>query len=149
MMGNGLLVLLVAMLAGFGLGMSLTGGIELYPGHSVSLNVPGTPDGWARMHTGAITNGLLVIVVALIMPGLGLVERSQRRIGWTLVAVAWANVGFYIFGNLAANRGLTFGDNRLGESSIAGVIAFVPAYIAAFVTLVLLVLLIRRAFASR
>ena len=148
MMGNGLLVLLVAMLAGFGLGFSLTGGIELYPGYVVPLEMPGTTDGWARMHTGAITNGLLVIVVALLMPGLGLAERSQRRIGWTLVAVAWANIGFYFFGNLAANRGLSLGDNRLGEASTSGTLAFLPAYIAAFVTLWLLVLLIRRAFAS-
>ncbi len=41
----------------------------------------------------------------------------------------WSNVGFYLFGNLANNRGLAFGDSRLGPSDIFSVLALAPAYL--------------------
>ena len=46
MIGNGLLVILIAMLAGFMLMFQLIGGLEYWPGHILPLHIYGTTDGW-------------------------------------------------------------------------------------------------------
>ena len=65
---NGMLVILVAMFAGFMLLFQLVGGLEVWPGYIVELPSYGTTEGWVRAHTGGILNGLLVMVVALALP---------------------------------------------------------------------------------
>ena len=39
-------------------------GLELLPGKIVEMPYYGTAEGWARAHTGGVTNGLLIIGVA-------------------------------------------------------------------------------------
>lgn len=65
MIGHGLLVTLVAMLAGFMLIFKLIGGLEIWPGNILSIPAYGTVDGWVRAHSGGAMNGILVIVIAL------------------------------------------------------------------------------------
>ena len=48
MIGHGLLILFMALIAGLGLWICLVGGFEFIPGTVVSFPIPGTPDGWAK-----------------------------------------------------------------------------------------------------
>lgn len=74
-------------------------------------------------------NGLMVIGVAVVIPKLAFTEANAKLLGWLIVADGWANVIFYLFGNFAPNRGLSFGPNHFGEASLYGVIALGPAYL--------------------
>ena len=68
MVGHGLLVMVAALLAGFMLGFGLIGGLEVMPGKIISMPYYGTTDGWVGAHVGGLTNGLMVIAVALSLP---------------------------------------------------------------------------------
>ena len=107
MIGNGLLVILIAMLAGFMLMFKLIGGLEYWPGHILPLPIYGTTDGWVRAHSGGTMNGLLVVVIALALPKLNLNERLQKWTAYGFMYVAWSFTLFYWLGNAAGNRGLT------------------------------------------
>ncbi len=146
LVGHGLCVILCAMLAGFALGISLVGGVEVFPGNIRPISVGGTPAGWARMHVGSVTNGLLLFAIAFMLPRIGLSFRSQNRIAWVFVAIAWANTIFYFFGGLAPNRGITFGSNRFGETTVYGLLGMIPGSVGAIVTVIVLVMLIKQTF---
>ena len=77
MLANGMLVVLVSMLAGFMLMFSLLGGFEIWPGNTLQFTVYGTAEGWVRAHSGGAMNGLLVIAIALALPKLNLTEAMQ------------------------------------------------------------------------
>ena len=53
---------------------------------------------------------------------------------------------FYWGGLLSANRALTFGANRFGETSLSGVIGITPALLFAFVTIIAMLMIARHAF---
>lgn len=129
MIGHGALMLIVALGAGLGLLISLLGGVELWPGHIVAIGLPSNSAGWARTHVGGILNALLVIVVALLVPGLGFAAAPARRLGLFMIGTGWANTLFYWASMWAPNRALSFGDNRLGESNWAAVIGVAPALV--------------------
>ena len=141
MIANALLVILAAMLAGFMLGFSLTGGLEVFPGVLLEVPAYGSADGWARAHTGGVLNGLLLIAIALCLPLLALQERHQKITAYGLVAVAWANTVFYWLGNAAGSRALSFADNTLGGTNVFGMIGYGAALIAALFIIWLLAFL--------
>ncbi len=149
MIGHGLLVVLVAMLAGLMLMFTLLGGMEIWPGTIVSIPAYGTSEGWVRAHTGGVTNGLLVLAVAWALPKLELSAMKQRVVAYGFVYVAWSFTVFYWFGNAAGNRALTFGDNPLGPSDLMGILGFLPALPSVFLVLALLIIAARGAFSSR
>lgn len=138
MLANGLLVMLVAMLAGFMLMFSLLGGFELWPGNVLEFTVYGTAEGWVRAHSGGVTNGLMVIAIGLALPKLNLSETWQKFTAWGFIYVAWSFTVFYWFGNAAGNRALSVGDNALGTSDVFGVIGFLPGLPAVIIVVVLL-----------
>ena len=80
MVGHGLLVMVAALLAGFMLGFGLIGGLEIMPGKIVSMPYYGTTDGWVRAHVGGLTNGLMVIAVALSLPLIS-ISQSMKTTG--------------------------------------------------------------------
>ena len=143
MLANGLLVVLVAMIAGFMLMFSLLGGFEIWPGTTLHFAVYGTSEGWVRAHSGGTMNGLLVIVIALALPKMALSERLQRLMAWGFIYVAWTFTLFYWFGNAAGNRALSIGDNALGKSDLFGVIGFLPGLPSVIIVIVLLVIAAR------
>ena len=149
MLAHGLLVVLVAMLAGFMLMFSLLGGFEIWPGSMLEFSVYGTADGWVRAHSGGVTNGLLVIVIALALPKFELTERVQKVVVWGFVYVAWSFTIFYWFGNAAGNRALTLGNNNLGPADIFGIIGFLPALPSVVIVLVLLAIGVRAVLRGR
>jgi len=138
MLANGMLVILVAMLAGFMLMFSLLGGFELWPGTALTFSVYGTPEGWVRAHSGGAMNGLLVIAIGLALPKLGLSGAMQKFTAWGFIYVAWSFTVFYWFGNAAGNRALSIGDNALGQSDVYGIIGFLPGLPSVIIVMVLL-----------
>ena len=138
MIGNGLLVILVSMFAGFMLMFGLLGGLEIWPGNILSIPTYGSTEGWVRAHSGGAMNGLLVIVIALALPKLDLPVTTQRRVAYGFIYVAWSFTVFYWLGNAAGNRALTLGDNPLGESDIFGVIGFLPGLPSVVIVVILL-----------
>ena len=148
MVAHGAVIILIALASGFGLVMSLIGGFEVFPGTILSFDIPGDPSAWARTHVGGILNGLLVMVGALLIHTMGLPERLASRLYWMLVGTGYANTVFYWGALFAPSRALTFGDNRLGETNIAGIIGFGPALVFAVITMIAMLMLIRHGFSK-
>jgi len=148
MIGNGLLVILASMFAGFMLMFGLLGGLEIWPGQIVAIQTYGTTDGWVRAHSGGAMNGLLVMGVALALPKLNLTPLKQKIVAYGFIYVAWSFTIFYWFGNAAGNRALTFGDNPLGKSDIFGIIGFLPALPSVVVVVIVLVIAAMGVFSS-
>ena len=135
---NAFLIIMISMLAGFMLAFGLIGGLEVYPGKIVEMPYYGSADGWARAHAGGLTNGLLIIGVALALPLISLSERMRKINVYGFIFIGWANTVFYWFGNAAASRALSFGDNPLGASNIMGAIGFGAAFAGALLIIWLL-----------
>lgn len=129
MAGHGILMIFCTLLFGVGLWMNLVGGFELVPGYIIHFNLPGTPESWARAHTGPALNGMMVIAVAFVLPVLKFSEKKSARLGWIIVLDGWANVIFYLASNFNQNRSLSFGDNKFGPSNIFSTIGLAPAYL--------------------
>ncbi|MFT7288382.1 MAG: hypothetical protein ACI87W_002500 [Halieaceae bacterium] len=138
MIGNAFLVIVISMFAGFMLGFGLIGGLELYPGTIIEMPYYGSADGWARAHAGGLTNGLLIIGVALALPLIPLSEKMRKFNVYGFIYIGWANTAFYWFGNAAGSRALSFGDNPLGASNIPGAIGFGLAFAGALLIVWLL-----------
>ena len=148
MIGNGLLVVLASMFAGFMLMFLLLGGIEIWPGKIVPLPIYGTSEGWVRAHTGGALNGILVIVIALALPTLRLSRLMQRVTAYGFIYIAWSFTLFYWLGNASGNRALTLGDSPLGESDIIGIIGFLPGLPSVFLVVVLLAMAAKSVLSS-
>ena len=147
MIGNGLVVVLVAMLAGFMLMFSLLGGVEVWPGKIIAIPMYGSVPGWARAHTGGALNGVLVIVVALALPYLRLSDGlnvSRLR----PIYVAWSFTVFYWLGNASGNRALSLGPSALGEPDLVGLIGFLPGVPSVFLVPVLLAIAAKSVLSS-
>ena len=148
MIGHSAIVIFIALLAGWGLAMSLIGGFEIFPGNILFFAIPGDSSAWARAHTGGLLNGLLVLAFAWVLSILDLNERKAFHIWWMILGTAYANTIFYWAGILAPNRAITAGSNRLGEASFAGVVGFLPAAVFALVLMVAMVTVARGAFSK-
>ncbi len=138
MIANGLVVVLIAMLAGFMLMFTLLGGVEVWPGKIIPLPLYGTSEGWVRAHTGGTLNGMLVIVMALVLPKLRLSEFMQRFTAYGFIYIAWSFTVFYWLGNASSNRALSMGDSPLGEADTIGLIGFLPGIPSVILVVVLL-----------
>src|SRR6516225_1348347 len=109
MIAHGLFILFIGMVAGVGLLISLLGGLEVWPGRIVPIDVPGGSAAWGRLHLGQILNAFLIILTALALPVLDADARFARRLNWMVVGTGWANTAFYLAALFAPNRALTFG----------------------------------------
>ena len=148
MIGHSAVVIFIALLAGWGLAMSLIGGFEIFPGYILPFEIPGDSSAWARAHTGGLLNGLLVLAFAWVLSSLNLDRKKSFHVWWMIVGTAYANTIFYWAGILAPNRAITAGSNRLGEASLAGIIGFLPAAVFALVLMVAMIIAARAAFSQ-
>jgi len=147
MIGHGGIVMLIALLAGFGLVMELIGGFEIIPTYILPFDIPGDSAAWAKAHAGGIMNALLIYAVALLMHNIKFTEATAKKLSWMLIGTGYANTLFYWGGLFAgSHRALTVGDNRLGETSLMGIIGYVPALIFAFVLLYATYLITKEVF---
>ena len=95
MIGHSAVVIFIALLAGWGLAMSLIGGFEIFPGYILPFEIPGDSSAWARAHTGGLLNGLLVLAFAWVLSSLNLDGKKSFHIWWMIVGTAYANTVFY------------------------------------------------------
>lgn len=145
---HGAIVLFIGLLAGFGLLISLIGGLELFPGFIVDFGIFGDTGAWARAHAGGILNGIMMFAVAVVAHHLRVPESTNAHIHWMLVGTGYANTLFYWGAILSPSRALTAGDNRLGDSNIFGILGYVPALVFAFVAMVAMIMIARHASTS-
>ncbi|MFK4752452.1 MULTISPECIES: styrene-oxide isomerase StyC [Oceanospirillaceae] len=141
MLGHGILMILSTLIFGIGLWVNLVGGFELYPGYILEFNIPGTPEGWARAHTGPALNGMMVIACAIALPYLRFTETKIRLLAWFVILDGWSNIIFYLFSNFSGNRALSFGNNIYGPGDIYSVIALAPAYLFGILAVVALLMM--------
>ena len=146
--GNGLIVLLLGLLAGLMLVFSLLEAITLWPLPAWDVSVPGSTRGWQAAHVGGILNGVMMAGVALLMGRLPLGESGEKWVGWGMIVMGWGNTLFYWAGNLAANRGLSVAATPFGEGDLAGALAFLGGGVAMVFTFVAVIILARSAFAA-
>ena len=148
MIANGLVVVLIAMLAGFMLMFTLLGGVEVWPGKIIPLPLYGTSEGWVRAHTGGTLNGVLVIIIALVLPKLRLSAFMQRFTAYGFIYIAWSFTVFYWLGNASSNRALSMGDSPLGEADTIGLIGFLPGVPSVILVVVLLAVVAKGVLSS-
>lgn len=144
--GNGLVVLLIGLIAGVMLIFSLLDAIALWPLPAWEVKVPGSTRGWQAAHVGGILNGVMVSGSALLMAKLELSGRRALWTGWGMIVTGWANTLFYWAGNFSANRGLSVGATPFGEGDLAGALAFLGGGAGMVFTFVAVILLARSAF---
>ena len=113
LVGHGALVLLWGFVVGFGFLFFLIGEIALWPiPGRIAYQMPGTYDAWRMAHMEGIVNGLLLWLVALVLPLVPLASPGRRRLTWAAIVVAWTIVVASTFDPLFPDsRGLRFGAN--------------------------------------
>ncbi len=121
---NGMVVLLIGLIAGVMLVFSMLGGVGLWPLPVLEVEVPGTTRGWSAAHGGGILNGVMLAALAVLMTRLELTGKSAFWVGWGLIITGWANTIFYWAGNFSANRGLSVTATPYGQGDLAGAVAF-------------------------
>ena len=140
---HGILVMIVGLFSGFGLTFSILGQISLSPiPFVIDYELPGTTSAWARMHTGCLMNGLMLLAFAALRPRFTLSSSQESSISKSFVFIAWANVLFYIFGAFSPNRGLALNETPAGGANWASYVAYIPAVIAAVLLLLVLIRLL-------
>lgn len=129
---HGLAAMLVGLIGGFLLAFSMIGGMSLSPVPMfLQFELPGSASGWRILHVGTLMNGIMGLVIGLVMRTVNISDSRSRLILWGMAIAIWGNFCFYIFGMFAPNHGLSIEANRLGEATIYGVLAYVPAIIGA------------------
>jgi hypothetical protein len=146
--GHGMAVLGIGLIAGVMLIFSLLDAVTLWPLPAWEVSIPGTTRGWQAAHVGGILNGVMIAGVALLMGRLGLTGRAAGWVGWGMIVTGWGNTIFYWAGNLSANRGLSVGSTPYGAGDLAGALAFFGGGIGMFFTFVAVIILARAAFTA-
>ena len=120
---NAVGLLISAALSGWLHFFQLLGEIDLWPVlNHIEGQVPGETRAWVMAHLEGITNGLLLMAIAVIAPWLTLSAKQFRWLvyasvtfGWLFTLPAIANAWF-------GTRGLAFGGGPFGDSLANNVI---------------------------
>ena len=140
---NGVGLLISSAVSGWLHFFQLLGEIDLWPIlNHIEATVPGEPRAWIMAHLEGITNGLLLMAIALISGFLLLSDRQFKWLvycsitfGWLFTLPAIANAWF-------GTRGLAFGGGPWGDS-LANNIIFLcgwPAMIGVHIAFALLLI---------
>ncbi|MAZ87566.1 MAG: hypothetical protein CL693_07965 [Cellvibrionaceae bacterium] len=127
LLGHGALVLLVGFVMGFGFLFFLIGEISLWPIPGViHYQLPGTYDAWRMAHMEGITNGLMLWILAAVLPTLNTVFQKIYRVAVAMVIVAWTIVIASVLDPIfPMARGLSF----TPETNLGNDVAFFLFYI--------------------
>jgi hypothetical protein len=108
---HGGLVMLLGFAAGFGFLFFLIGSIELWPiPGKIAHQLPGSEKAWRMTHLEGVINGLLLWLLAAVLPAMDLTIRQARRIAQALIVTAWTFPIASLFDALfPGSRGLKFG----------------------------------------
>jgi len=138
---NGIGLLISAAVSGWLHFFQLLGEIDLWPViHHVEGHVPGEARAWVMAHLEGITNGLLVIAIALVSPYLALTPRQFRWLVYSAVVFGWLFTLPAIANAWFGTRGLAFGGGPFGASLANDVIYLAgwPPMIAVHIAFALL-----------
>ena len=142
---NGLGVILFGLIAGFFLGWNVIGYVSFPPFPiEIDYKIPGTTAAWRAVHTGSIMNGIMALVLAALFSWCDLSKKLAGSISWLRIVVIWGNAVFYLAAVFAPNHGLSWGSNAAGAGNIAGIIAYIPAIIAAYALIFVIGLLMTK-----
>ncbi len=133
LVGHGALVMWVGFLVGFGFAFFLLGRIELWPiPGSIEFQLPGSYDAWRMAHLEGVQNGLMLWIVAMVMPIVPIGSIGARRLAWAFIITAWANAIASTMDPLfPESRGLTFGGTLTNSFAyllfVLGIVAVMTA----------------------
>ncbi len=145
LLGHGALVLLVGFVAGFGFLFFLIGEINVWPLPVIQYQLPGTYDAWRMAHMEGIANGMVLWLLAAILPALQHSIKNLYRIAMGMVFVAWPIVIASQLDPLFENaRGLSFTPESNWISDIAFFLFFIGIVIAFVVVIAIAVKTLRR-----
>lgn len=134
LIGNGAIVFLLGMAAGFPLAFELLGRFELWPlPFIIEFDMPGDTRGWVMAHLEGVLNGVLLISIAAVAPRLTLSPKAGTYVFWGLLVTAWGNIAASTLSPLFDARGLSFG----GFMNSIVYLLFVAAIIAVIWAMVL------------
>ncbi len=111
LIGHGALLIFVGGVIGFGFLFFLLGKIALWPiPGEIEIEMPGTYDAWRMAHMEGITNGLLLLLTAGLLPVFPFSAKALKRIAWSVVIIGWTIVIASAMDPLFPDsRGLEFG----------------------------------------
>lgn len=144
--GHGMLVLMMGLLAGVMLIFSILGAVALWPFPTWEVEIPGSTRGWVSAHSGGVLNGVMMAGLALLMGKLKLEGSRAFWVGWGLIIVGWGNTLFYWAANFSANRGLSPAATTHGEGGVWATLAFVGGVVGMVFVFVVVIILARAAF---
>ena len=142
---NGMIVLLIGLVAGIMLIFSLLGVVTLWPLPVWEITVPGSTRGWQAAHVGGILNGVMIASIALLIGFLKLSNKRAWWVGWGMIITGWGNTIFYWAGNFAPNRGLSMIDTPYGPANLAGILSFSGGGLAMILTFIAVAILAKSA----
>ena len=123
---NGVGLLISAALSGWLHFFQLLGEIDLWPlVQHVDVQVPGEARAWIMAHLEGITNGLLLIAIALASPFLKLGSKQFAWLFYTSLTFGWLFTLPAIGNAWFGTRGLAFGGGPFGDSLVNNVIYLV------------------------
>jgi hypothetical protein len=147
LLGHGALILLIGFGLGFGFLFFLIGEISLWPiPGAIKYQLPGTYDAWRMAHLEGIANGLMLWVLAAILPTLQSYIQKIYRLTLAMIVVAWTIVIASALDPIFPNaRGLSF----TPTSNLPSDIAFFLFYVGIVVVVVAVVAIAMKTLTSQ
>ena len=143
MIKHGVAAMLVALVGGFALAFSMLQGVSLSPiPVFLDVEIPGSTRGWRIFHIGMLMNGIMAIALAFALRAVTVTATGAALVSWGAIIAVWGNGMFYLFGMFAQNHGLSLHESPLGDPSLAGALAFIPAIVGAVALTVALIVLL-------
>ena len=129
LIGNGAIVFLIAMLAGFYYAVAILDGTEFENAFRVA-------------HSGTMAQGLLLIAMGSGLNYLNFEYSTKKIISWLLIITAWGNTIGYNVAAFSGSRGLTYLDTAHGFGLVNKFIffSFMVAVITILVALVFIII---------
>lgn len=108
---HGGLVMLFGFAAGFGFLFFILGSIELWPvPGKIAYQLPGSEKAWRMTHLEGVLNGLMLWLLAAVVPAMDLSVQQARKVVRALIVTAWTFPIASLFDALFPDsRGLRFG----------------------------------------
>jgi len=120
---NGIGLLICSALTGWLYFFHLLGEIDLWPVvRHIEASVPGEARGWNMAHLEGITNGLILMAIAVASPMLRLSQRLMSWLFYSALTFAWLFTLPAIANAWFGTRGLAFGGGPFGDSVANNVI---------------------------
>lgn len=111
LIGHGALLIFFGGVIGFGFLFFLLGEIKLWPiPGTLEVQLPGTIKAWRMAHLEGILNGVILWIMALLLPLLPFAARGARRIAIGMIIVGWTFTVASLFDAIfPQSRGLDYG----------------------------------------